>query len=134
MQRPVLLVACLAMLAGSVAPAAAAVNVERRSDENPMIEVARSTLYGGLAGLMVGGAIALIDEDDDNGDIVKWGFVTGTFVGLGMGLWWTSQRPSAALLEFDGGTLRAHAPPPVEVGVTRLGEPQARLRVIGARF
>jgi hypothetical protein len=99
-----------------------------------MVEVARSTLYGGLAGLMVGGAIALVDDGADGGEFVKWGFVTGTFVGLGMGLWWTTQRPTGAFLEIDEGTLRAHAVPPVEVGLTRDGMPQARVRLVSARF
>ena len=45
-----LLVASLALAA--IAPAArAAVNVERSSSENPMVEVSRSVIYGGLAGL-----------------------------------------------------------------------------------
>jgi len=89
--------------AGLVASdAAAAVNVHRRGDENPMQEVARSVFYGGLTGLMVGGALAIASDDGNDGEMIRWGLVGGTMVGLAIGMYHVSSRPSAALIEFDG--------------------------------
>jgi hypothetical protein len=107
------------------APAArAAVNVSRGGDENPMREVARSVVWGGLAGLTVGAAIAVATEGSDgDGEAVRWGFAGGTFVGLGYGLWWVSRRPQpSALLEVRDGRLLAHAalPEPDADGSLRL--------------
>ena len=120
------------MLSSIAAPAArAGVNVNRESSENPMREVAMSIVWGGLAGFLVGGSIALATDGTENDDeYVRWGIVTGTFVGLGMGLWFVSRRPPAnALLEFQGGDLRAHlvAPQPAPGG-------ELRLPVVAVRF
>lgn len=94
------LAACLA--SGLFAPAAdAAVNVNRRGDENPMQEIARSVFYGGLTGLMVGGVLAIASEDGDDGALIRWGLVGGTLAGLAIGLHHVNARPSAALIEFD---------------------------------
>ncbi len=100
------------LLAQLAAPAAhAAINVTRGGDENPMREVARSVVWGGLAGLTVGAAIAVAtDGSDGDGDAVRWGFAGGTFVGLGYGLWWVSRRPQpSAMFEVKDGRLVAHA-------------------------
>jgi hypothetical protein len=103
----------IVVLALSVlAPATpAAVNVERQGAENPVLEVAKSTVYAGLAGLVVGSAIALATEGNDNdGDTIRWCFVGGTFLGLGYGIYHVSHRPqTTALLEFRGGTPSLHA-------------------------
>ena len=114
------------------APAAhAGVNVNRNGDENPMKEVAKSVLYGGMAGLALGGAIAWASDNNSNdGDIVRWGFVGGTFLGLGMGLWWVTKRPApTAALELEDGSLRAQLPTP-DVGAD--GRP--RLTLARVRF
>lgn len=108
-------VLCACLLVQLAAPAAhASVNVNREGDENPMKEVAKSVIYGGLAGLVLGSAIALADKGNDNdGDIIRWGFAGGTFLGLGMGLWWVTKRPSAtAAIELKDGTLHAQLPTP----------------------
>jgi len=117
---------CFAQLA---APAAhASVNVNRHGDENPMQEVAKSVIYGGLAGVVLGSAIAIANDNNSNdGDIIRWGFAGGTFLGLGMGLWWVTSRPQpSAALELKDGTLLAQLPSP-EVG------PDGRPRVTLAR-
>jgi len=114
------------------APAAhASVNVNRNGDENPMQEVAKSTIYGGLAGLVMGSALAWAsDKNNNDADLVRWGFVGGTFVGFGMGLWWVSHRPAArAALEFEDGGLRAQLPVPE---VDAHGKP--RLALARVRF
>ena len=79
----ILTLSCL-LLSGVPRPGGAAVNVSRTGSENPMVEVARSIIWGGVAGLVVGSAIALAGNGDNSGDIIKWSFVGGTFL-LGLG-------------------------------------------------
>lgn len=92
-----------------VSPALAAVNVNRSGDENPMKEVAKAVVWGGIAGLTLGTALAVASDSNDNdGELIRWGFAGGTFLGLGMGLWWVSRRPEpSAMLELKDGTLMA---------------------------
>ncbi len=132
MNRPLSIVLCVALSLSVLAPAArAAVNVERQGAENPVLEVAKSTVYGGLAGLLLGGAIALVSDNNDNdGDIVKWSFVGGTFLGLGYGIYHVASRPKAtAVIELRGGSPSLHAVLPAPEpgrGMT--------LRLIAVRF
>ncbi len=101
----VLVIGLLACVLGR-GSASAGVNVERTSSENPMLEVAKSTVYGGLAGLVLGSAVALVNNGSNDGDIIKWGFAGGTFLGFGYGLYYVSSRPRAsALLEIEDGKL-----------------------------
>jgi hypothetical protein len=112
-----------------VPPARAAVSVQRTSSENPMQEVARSVIYGGLAGLILGSAVALVDDGGDDADTIKWGFAGGTFFGFGFGLYHVMSRPSAALIEIENGKARlAVARPTIE--------PKSGVRValVRARF
>ena len=85
---PVLLI--LSLLLPHVA--GAQVVVTRQGDENPAVSVTKSIFWGGLGGLLLGGAVALATEDDD-GEILKWSFVGGTFAGLALGLWHVTHRP-----------------------------------------
>jgi|KBSMisStaDraftv2_1062788.scaffolds.fasta_scaffold804710_2 hypothetical protein len=109
----VILLLLAAALAGVARPARAGVNVERTGAENPMVEVARSTMYGGIAGLMIGGAIALIDDSHSDASMLKWGFAGGTFLGFGVGLVSVLTRPEpTGMIQLENG--RAHlafAPP-----------------------
>lgn len=120
-----MLAACLCAL---LAPAAqAAVDVQRQGSENSMVEVARSTFYGALAGTVVGSAIALVAEGD--GEPVKWGFVLGTFAGLGYGLYQVNQRPAVSLLELHGGVFGSGGLAAVEAAPGGM-----RVHAIGLRF
>jgi len=110
-------------------PAVAAVDIERHGEENPVAEIAKSTFYGALAGVVIGGAIEAADNGSDDGEAFRWCFVGGTFIGLAAGIYFTARRPSPTpVFEFGGGRLHvgALAPEPVRGG--------ARLRVIGTRF
>ncbi len=97
----------------------AQVAVQRKGDENPAISVTKSIFWGGLGGLILGGAAALVAEDNE-GDIIKWSFVGGTFAGLGLGIWHVTHRPEprAALLRIgpEGVDLSA---PAVEFAMER---------------
>lgn len=128
MKKRIFAAALAAWLVCTVAsPALAAVNVERTGSENPMVEVTRSILYGGLAGLMMGGAIALATESDNAGDIIRWGIVTGTFVGLGFGLHHVTHRPQAMIEIEDGETRLGLVTPEV-------GPDGVRMRLVGVTF
>ena len=134
MKRTIGWMLALTMLAGIVEPAMAEVNVERRSDENPVVEVARSVMWGAVAGAVVGGAVALADTSPDNSTPVRWGIVGGTALGLAYGLWWSAKRPSGAMLEIEDGTLRAQAIPPIETAVTPGGTRETRIALVGITF
>ena len=122
----------VALLLWAAAPrsAAARVNVERTGSENPMVEVARSTMYGGLTGLLLSGALALAVDNNNDADYLKWGFVAGTFFGFGYGLYHVGSRPSPeALLEIQGGSGALHTP---EIAIGPDGSLRASL--VTARF
>lgn len=84
----------------------AQVQVVRTGQENPVITIGKSTLYGGATGLLLGLALSLV-VDEDTGDIVKWSFVGGTFGGFLVGIYHVASRPqpSSALLQFDSSRL-----------------------------
>jgi hypothetical protein len=103
-----------ALIACSTSTARAEVNVERVGSENAMAEVFKSTIYGALAGLVVGGAISLAAADD-SGEPIRWGIVAGTAIGLGYGIYQVATRPQpTALLELKDGGLLAHSLPTFE--------------------
>ena len=81
------------------------VQIVRDDSESPVVSVAKSTLYGGLAGMVVGLALMLVITDN-RGDAFKWSFVGGTAIGLGYGIYHVASRPSAtaknALFRIEG--------------------------------
>ncbi len=128
MRRMVVALLLVAMAGWGARSAQAAVNVERQGSENPMIEVFKSTIYGGLAGLVVGGAIALAAEN--GGEPVRWGFVVGTFVGLGAGVIHVTSRPQpTSLLELGGDHVTSGGFAAIEAAPGSV-----RVRAVGVRF
>jgi hypothetical protein len=114
-----------------LARASGSVNINRGSNENPMIEIARSVFWGAVAGTAVGLAIAVAD-DSPGGEPVRWGFVVGTFVGLGAGIYFVSQRPQPeSLLEWRDGRLTPGEAPFAALEPTPGG---ARVRALQWRF
>ena len=94
--------------------AKAQVQVIRGGEENPVVTIGRSTLYGAGTGLLLGLALSLV-VDEDTGDIMKWSFVGGTFGGFAIGLVHVANRPqpTAALLQFNSrGLARIRIPEP----------------------
>ena len=87
----------------TVVASSAQVTIHREGEENPVVTIAKSVMWGGLAGLVLGGAVALVAEKNED-DIIKWFFVGGTFGGLGFGIYHVSTREkaSSALLQLDG--------------------------------
>ena len=82
-------------------PVSAQVEERRHSSANPVVEIFKSTVYGAGAGLVVGLAIELIEDQD--GEAIRWGFVGGTFLGMGYGIYHVATRPgpTGAFLEGD---------------------------------
>lgn len=116
---------------GPVAPEVLAVEISRNGAENPMVEIARSVMWGAVAGFVVGGAIALAAKDD-SGESLRWGIVIGTGAGLAAGIYFVSHRPQpTSLLELHDGQL---APGPTALGAIEPVAGGARARLIGVRF
>lgn len=84
---------------------------------DPLLTVLRNTLLGGVTGLVLGGAVGLVTDEDHRGDVVRWGFVLGTFGGFAMGVN-LAARGDEGLFEIAAGpqpradraALRAVAP------------------------
>lgn len=79
----------------------AAVSARPARADNTFNEVAKTTVLGAAAGLVVGSAIAWLAED---GEPVKWGFVIGTFGGLAYGVA-HANKSTASLIELRDGHL-----------------------------
>jgi hypothetical protein len=121
MRFAVLLCVFLAFFASD---ARADVDVLRVGDENPVLTIAKATFWGGVTGLLIGGALALI-ADDNQEDYIKWGLVVGVFGGCAYGVYHVMSRPSAesSLLETDGETLALNLP---SVGIYWVGDEENR--------
>jgi hypothetical protein len=107
------------------------VEISRNGSENPMVEIARSVMWGAVAGFIVGGAIALAAKDD-SGESLRWGIVIGTGAGLAAGVYFVSHRPQpTSMLELHDGHL---SPNPAPLGALEPVEGGARARLIGVSF
>jgi hypothetical protein len=108
MRTFVLLVVILAFFA---VDSRADVDVIRVGDENPVLTIAKATFWGGVTGLLIGGALALV-VDDNQEDYIKWGLVGGIVGGCAFGVYHVMSRPSgeSSLLETDGDSLALNFP------------------------
>ena len=57
------------------------------AEENRILTATKSALYGGAAGLLLGGVAALVAKRDDRDNAIRWGVVVGTFGGFAYGLY-----------------------------------------------
>ena len=107
------------------------VTVERSSDENPVMEVARATFWGAAAGSVVGLAVAAMQNDNPSAAL-RWGFAMGTFTGLATGTYWVMQRPApASFLELRDGRFVPSAAALESIQVAPDGW---RVRAVGVTF
>ena len=114
-----------------LARSSGSVSIQRTGNENPMVEVARSTFWGAVTGLVVGGAITLAD-DQHSSTPIRWGIVLGTFAGLGAGIYYVANRPiPSSLLELRDGHL---VPDPAAFSAIEAVPGGVRVRAVGARF
>jgi len=56
------------------------------SDEG-MVSIGKNAVYGALTGLLLGGVVALVSDEDSRGDAIRWGVVIGTFGGVAYGIY-----------------------------------------------
>lgn len=102
MKQIAFIVALAATLFSLPLQATADVDVIRAGAENPAVTVAKSTFWGGVTGLILGGAVALVADKNED-DIIKWFFVGGVFAGFGYGVYHvtTREEPTSSLLRID---------------------------------
>ncbi len=63
--------------------------------------VARNTVLGGVTGLVLGGTLTLVVDEDQRDDVVRWGVVIGTFGGFGLGIWAASRGQDDLFADND---------------------------------
>jgi hypothetical protein len=111
---------------------------------DPVWTVFRDTIGGSMAGLLVGIAIDVAREGDD-ADATRVCFITGTFAGLGLGIYQAVQESKPekqSLLSIEPGkaiSLRLTLPEvTLEKRADAVGkeyaEPVYKLRLIGVSF
>jgi hypothetical protein len=134
MRSALLITSVLCALALLPDYAVAQVTVVREGDENPMLTVAKSTFWGAVTGLLIGGAIA-VAVDENKSDQVKWGFVIGTIGGCAFGFYhvMTREPPTSALLNVERDAV-AWAVPSLEFDLAPPGETRARLSLLAFSF
>ncbi|SVC47036.1 uncharacterized protein METZ01_LOCUS299890 [marine metagenome] len=82
----------------SISLAEGQVTVEREGDENPVVVVAKSTFWGGIAGITTGLAIGLVVKDYE---VMRYTIAAGTLVGMYYGWRHVNSRPeSLPVFEF----------------------------------
>lgn len=88
-------VVALAMILGIQSIASAQVIEERKGEANPSTAIFHATLYGAGTGLVLGGAYALVEEDEDldTAEILSWGVAGGAAAGFLIGLVYVVTRP-----------------------------------------
>lgn len=57
----------------------------RTEEAHPFWVIGKSTLWGGLTGLMLGGAVDILSDNDES--IAGKGFAIGVIIGFGVGLY-----------------------------------------------
>jgi hypothetical protein len=102
--------------------------VVRTANENPVVEIARSTFYGGLAGLSVGLAYASLDHNAGGG-ATSSGYAIGTLVGLGVGIYYVSTRGESRAMYEVGGPHPGWSMP-----VPEPAPDGGRVRLVGVTF
>tara|TARA_B100000315_G_scaffold246593_1_gene274065 strand:- start:2467 stop:2847 length:381 start_codon:yes stop_codon:yes gene_type:complete len=65
----------------------------REKRENPVMSIAKGTVWGGLGGLILGTAIAAAVPGAAACELVRWLFVGGTAAGLGYGIHDVTSHP-----------------------------------------
>ena len=80
--------------------------------ESPVSTVGKSTFYGALTGLLIGGATALV-AGGNAGEVMKWSFVAGTAAGFVWGIYDVNTRPRPAMLSLkSNGSMTVDLPHP----------------------
>ncbi|MEC7490800.1 MAG: hypothetical protein VYA17_14565 [Pseudomonadota bacterium] len=101
----------------SISLAEGQVSVEREGDENPVLVVAKSTFWGGIAGITTGLAIGLVVKDYE---IMRYTVAAGTLVGMYYGWRHVNSRPEALpVFEFKSNGSVHFSPPRLRIHIDR---------------
>ena len=94
---------------------------EEDSGRSVMGTVAKNTAYGAVAGALVGGALYLLDDDDDDAIEIAYWAAGGALVGVAVGVVQAliDEGQESAAVSRRGGF--AHPAPTVMVPLLRLG-------------
>jgi hypothetical protein len=89
------LAALISVLVWPVETVAQVVEEREQAASNPGKVIFHTTLYGAATGAVLGGAYALIEDDDDLDawEILRWGVAGGAAAGLVVGLIYVVARP-----------------------------------------
>ncbi|MEQ1832809.1 MAG: hypothetical protein ABL977_07115 [Candidatus Eisenbacteria bacterium] len=86
-----------------LARSSGSISITRTGAENPVLEVAKSTYWGAVAGLVLGGAVSLA-RDKHTLEPIRWGIAMGAFGGFGAGVYFVANRPvPTGFLELRDG-------------------------------
>lgn len=134
---PIVLVAAVLAIALGATRVTAQVRVIRVGEENPVKTIAKSTFWGGVTGLALGAAVALVAEKDEE-DIIKWFFVGGVFGGFAFGVYHvlTREPPSTGLIDIDEDGLSIARPSITMTteGGADLREPRLNVTLLSLHF
>lgn len=92
-RRLTVLVILTTMLVTPLVPTAAA-------EDSTILRISKSTIYGGLLGLLLGAAVAIV-VDDNRDEPIRWGLVIGVFGGFGYGIYSASTGRDDFFLQAD---------------------------------
>lgn len=135
----------LAVLSGSPTDLTAQVVDARDSEANPASVLFRATLYGAGTGLALGGAYALVNDDDDpgtgTGEILRWGVAGGAAAGFLVGLVYLATRSQPegefgeeAMLQIEDGDLHVSPLGVLDTGKGLGGPGALDLNLVAVRF
>jgi hypothetical protein len=78
-----------------------------KAAENPFVETFQSSLYGGLVGALVGGAVLVFAKHPgDHLDYIAYGGAGGVLLGAGYGI----AKASKSLAEYENGKVKFAIP------------------------
>ena len=103
------------------------------SASETMMTVAKDTLLGGMVGLVLGGTLTLVVDEDNRSDTVRWGVVVGTFSGFILGIYEVTHPQDDLFGGDDFGQIETDSP--LFTGWMKtegIGESRMRLSTVAA--
>ena len=99
-RRLTVLLVLVTLLTSPMVPSAAA-------EDSTLIRISKSTMYGGLLGLLLGGAVAIVVKDNRD-EPIRWGLVIGVFGGFAYGVYSASTGRDDFFQQTDAGIDPSH--------------------------
>ncbi|MFN0151356.1 MAG: hypothetical protein ACKVU1_11695 [bacterium] len=70
---------------------------QAHAGDKGMASIGKNAIYGALTGLLLGGVVALVSDEDSRDDAIRWGVVIGTFGGVAYGIYDVSKGDDQAV-------------------------------------